>query len=126
MKKKVFIILFFLTIILFFILTKDIFFLKVKITEDCYIQQRFFTSNYILKSKKNGIIVEHIYDWRNEEDYIYGSGYGYYYIYDKNKNELFKFDEEKQSECFYSKIKELGYKYRMDNCTRIIDFTMIN
>lgn len=125
MKKKVFIFLLIFIVILFF-LTKNYFFLRVEITDEYYIQQKFFTKNYILKSKKNGIILEHIYEWRDEDEYIYGSGYGYYYIYNKAENELLIYDEEKQSDDFYTKIKELGYKYRMDNCTRIIDFTMSN
>ena len=124
MLKKRYIFLFLLILILLFI-TKNFLFLRVKITDEYYIQQKLFTKNYVLKSKKKGSIVEHIYEWRNEDEYIYGSGYGYYFIYNKTENELLIYDEENQSEEFYTKIKELGYKYRMDNCTRIIDFTMI-
>ena len=43
--------------------TKDFFFLKVKIDEGYYIQQKPFTSNHVLKSKKNGAILENIYEW---------------------------------------------------------------
>lgn len=79
----------------------------------------------MLKSKVKGKILDNIYEWRNEDDYIYGSGFFYNYIYNSKSNELYTFPED--SKFFYDKLEELGgYEYRMDNCIRTIDFTMIN
>ena len=124
MKKKI-IFLIVLICLLCFPVFKKFCYLKVSITNDYYIQQKMFTNNYVLKSKKNGIILEHIYEWRNEKNYIYGSGYGYYYIYDMNNYELLYFDDKNDIESYYKKLEKLELKYRMDNCKRIIDYRKI-
>lgn len=107
-----------------FFIGKKYLFLKVSISDEYYIQQKPFTKNYVLKSRNFGTIVENLYEWKEENKHIFGSGYGYYYIYDKVTNGLLKYDENTQSEEFYQKIKELGYHYRIDSCTRVLDFTM--
>lgn len=62
---------------------KDFWLLNVKLSEDFYIRQIPFTSNYVLKSKLNGKIVEHIYEWNISNNYIYGSDtYDNYFLYD--------------------------------------------
>ena len=125
MKKIVPIVVLILLAVPGFFICRKYFFIRVKINDEYYIQQKPFTKNYVLKSKTSGTIAENIYEWMDKSDFIYGSGYGYYYIYDKNNSKLFKYDENNQSETeeFYKKIKESGYVYRMDNCTRIIDIT---
>ena len=126
MKKRLFICFSFLIVFLFlFFYFKDFICLRVKITDEYYIQQKLFSKNHMLKSKKTGKILENIYEWRCEKDYIYGSGYYYYYIYNIKSNELIYFNE-KQIDQFYQKTNELGIKYRMDNCTRVMDYKMIN
>ena len=105
--------------------TKDFFFLKVKIDEGYYIQQKPFTSNHVLKSKKNGAILENIYDWKVTDRYIYGSctDEELYYLYDKEKNDLQVFDSGME---FTKVIDKLHLNYTMSNCTRVMDFKMIN
>lgn len=125
MKKKKILFLIVFICILCFPIFKKFCYLKVSITNVYYIQQKMFTNNYVLKSKKNGIILEHIYEWRNEKNYIYGSGSGYYFIYDMNNYELLYYDEKNDIESYYKKLEKLELKYRMDNCKRIIDYRKI-
>ena len=105
--------------------TKDFFFLKVKIDEGYYIQQKPFTSNHVLKSKKNGAILENIYEWKVTDRYIYGScntDEKLYYVYDKEKNDLQVFDFDS----FHEVLVKLNLRYTMDNTTRVMDFKRIN
>ena len=116
----------FIIILILFLIGKKFWFLRVYINEIYYIQQKPFTNNYILISKKNGHILEHIYEWLDVNEYIYGSGYNdkdFYYLYEKKKNTVIIYED---LHSFYEKLNAINLKYTMDNCTRIIDYKLIN
>ena len=101
-------------------------FLHIRVSDDYYIQQKPFTNNYILYSHRQGKILENIYEWKETDKYIYGSGYknqDFYYWYEKERNDLLIFSNLHD---FYQKLDSLNLVYAMDNCTRIIDYKTIN
>lgn len=103
---------------------KDFWLLNVKLSEDFYIRQIPFTSNYVLKSKLNGKIVEHIYEWNISNNYIYGSDtYDNYFLYDIKSQVLEMYKDLNE---FNDELRKKNLVYRMDNCTRIMDFQKIN
>ena len=101
-------------------------FLRIKISEDLYIQQKPFTRNYYLKSHDKGKIIEFVYEWKDVDKYVYGSSYQdntFYYIYEKENNKLQVFED---LHSFYIKLDSLNLVYTMDNCSRILDYKRIN
>ena len=103
---------------------KNFWFLNVKLSEDFYIQQIPFTSNYVLKSKLNGKIVEHIYEWNISNNFIFGSDtYDNYFLYDIKSQVLEIYKDLNE---FNDDLRKKNLIYRMDNCTRIMDFQKIN
>ncbi len=103
---------------------KDFWLLNVKLSEDFYIRQIPFTSNYVLKSKLNGKIIEHIYEWNISNNYIYGSDtYDNYFLYDIKSQVLEMYKDLNE---FNDELRKKNLVYRMDNCTRIMDFQKIN
>lgn len=103
---------------------KNFWFLNVKLSEDFYIQQIPFTSNYVLKSKLNGKIVEHIYEWNISNNFIFGSDINdNYFLYDI-KSKVLKIYKDMSE--FNDDLRKRNLVYRMDNCTRIMDFQKIN
>lgn len=125
MTKKL--VIFFITIILLltFLISYKFCFLRIQISNDYYIQQKPFTSNYIFFSKKYGKIIEHIYEWKETDNFIYGSCYNdkdLYFLYKKKNNEI-KIFEDLHS--FYNKLDSLNLVYTMDNCTRVMDFKRV-
>ena len=125
MYKKVFLLFIFIITFIFLLITYKFCFLKIKISNDYYIQQKPFTSNYIFYSRKYGKIIENIYEWKDEDSYIYGSCYkdkDLYFLYYKETNEIILFED---LHSFYNKLDTLNLIYKMDNCKRVMDYKQI-
>ncbi|WP_191017872.1 hypothetical protein [Treponema zioleckii] len=122
MKKRYLI---FPIIILFLLFAlKDFWCLRVKISERSYIQQVPFTKNYVLNSKNQGKLVGYVYEWKFSSPYLYGSDFFDNYFLANEITGTVKM--YKNLHDFYVDLDKYGLAYTMDNCTRVIDFTMIN
>lgn len=99
-------------------------FLRIRISDAYYILQKPFTNNFILKSKTKGKILEHIYEWKETDNYIYGSCLtkDTYFLYEKMNNELNIFDD---LHSFYICLDKYDLIYTMDNCSRIMDYRKV-
>lgn len=99
-------------------------YLRIRISNDFYIQQKPFTSNFILKSETKGTILEYIYEWKETDNYIYGSvlANDTYYLYEKESDKLNIYND---LHSFYISLDEHNLIYTMDNCSRIMDFRKI-
>ena len=126
MLKKIFIVFVFIIFFILLIITYKFCFLRINISNDYFIQQKPFTSNYIFYSRKHGKIIENIYEWKDEESYIYGSCFkdkDFYFLYHKKNNELILFYD---LHSFYNKLDSLNLIYKMDNCKRVLDYKKIH
>lgn len=101
-------------------------FLRINLSDGYYVQQKPFTSNYILKSKTKGKIFEWIYEWKEVDSYIYGSRdmleeKESYYLLNKATGELELYDT---LDLFDERLDTLKLVYTMDNCMRVMDYKL--
>ena len=103
-----------------FLFLKKFCFLRIKISDDFYIQQKPFVDNYVLKKTDKTTLVEYVTEWRIDKGFLYGCSYYSYFIYELDSEKMIFFDN---LHSFYEYIDNFDLLYTMDNCERIYDYT---
>lgn len=103
-----------------FLFLKKYCFLRIKISDDFYIQQKPFVDNYVLKKADKTTLVEYVVEWRIDKGFLYGCSYYSYFIYELDSEKMIFFDD---LHSFYEYIDNFDLLYTMDNCERIYDYT---
>ena len=103
-----------------FLFMKKFCFLRIKISDDFYIQQKPFMDNYVLKKTDKTTLVEYVAEWRIENEYIYGSTYKGFFIYNKLTENILIFEDLHDFDKYLKKVKLI---YTMDNCIGVFDYT---
>ena len=106
-----------------FLILKKFCFLRIKISDDFYIQQKPFQNNYILKKSDGTHIVEYVAEWQIERNYVFGAVYKAYFIYDIENDSVKIIDD---IDDFYDYLRPLELEYTMDNCDYILNYRSFN
>ena len=74
-----------------FLFLKKFCFLRIKISDDFYIQQKPFADNYVLKKTDKTTLVEYVVEWRIDKGFLYGCSYYSYFIYELDSKKMIFF-----------------------------------
>ena len=116
--KKHLVIAMWLTCILDFMLTsRRYYFTRIEVSESFYVQQQPFVSRYDLRMRGGKLLVENVYEWKETDKFLYGSGrWERYFVYDKEKDEMTFFSSE---HAFWTTAKSLGLTYGEGVCDTV-------
>lgn len=117
----------FLTVFVFlfmYLLGRKYCFLKIKISDSYQVRQRPFTKNYALINKNNEILLEHVFEWCDTPEIIFGSGEDYFFILSKKTDMITVYEDTKEYRQFNTDLSLFGYQYSLNSCVRVIDYTM--
>lgn len=115
-----------ITILFLYLFGRKYCFLHITISDSYKVRQRPFTKNYVLFNSDNEKLLEHIFEWSETPEILYGSGEDYYFILSKQTNTLAIYNDQDTDEYirFNADLNLYGYKYSIDSCVRVIDYSM--
>jgi hypothetical protein len=116
-KKHLVIAMWLACILDFLLISRRYYFTRIEVSEDFYVQQQPFVSRYDLRMRGGKLLVENVYEWKETDKFLYGSGRGErYFVYDKEKDEMTFFSSEHD---FWTTAKSLGLKYGEGVCDTV-------